>query len=180
MTPRPRARGQLTAQERTFLDALLAGFAPRLAAYVRRVYGNSQETEDIVAETFCRAAANVAALRASGRPEFYLLTVARNLCRDGYRRPQPHTLHAESQPAPARGAADPAAAAATGEERESLLQAVATLPEDLREVVVLRLSGELRFEDIAELLGIPLGTALSRMHAAVERLRERMGCVHEH
>ena len=74
----------------------------------------------------------------------------------------------------------PAAAAEEDERRRALRAAVEALPEHLREIVVLRLSGELRFEDIAELLQIPLGTALSRMHAAVERLREMLGCLHGH
>jgi DNA-directed RNA polymerase specialized sigma24 family protein len=43
----------------------------------------------------------------------------------------------------------------------------------------LRLSAGLKFEVIAELLKIPLGTALSRMHAAVERLRTELGQTHE-
>jgi DNA-directed RNA polymerase specialized sigma24 family protein len=64
------------------------------------------------------------------------------------------------------------------EEQRRLLAAVAELPQLQREVVVLRLSTELRFEDISELLRIPLGTALSRMDAAVRRLRKELGYVH--
>ena len=55
---------------------------------------------------------------------------------------------------------------------------MAELPESLREIVVLRLASGLKFEEIAELLHIPLGTALSRMHAAIQRLREMLGPGH--
>ena len=61
------------------------------------------------------------------------------------------------------------------EQSRFLRAAVAALPEKLREVVVLRLSTDLRFEEIADLLQIPLGTALSRMHAALQDLRKRLG-----
>ena len=64
------------------------------------------------------------------------------------------------------------------EERQRLLAALARLPQPQREVVVLRLSAELKFEEIAELLQIPLGTALSRMHAALRHLRKELGYAH--
>jgi RNA polymerase sigma-70 factor (ECF subfamily) len=180
MSARSRASAGLTAEDRTLVDALVAELGPRLLAYVRRVYANAQDAEDIVAETFCRAASNAAALRASGRRDLYLLTIARNLCRDGYRRQRPRAIADERLRGEPDRAAGPAAAAEEDERRRALRAAVEALPEHLREIVVLRLSGELRFEDIAELLQIPLGTALSRMHAAVERLREMLGCLHGH
>jgi RNA polymerase sigma-70 factor (ECF subfamily) len=62
---------------------------------------------------------------------------------------------------------------------DALKEAILGLPAGLREVVVLRLSTGLKFEEIANLLSIPLGTALSRMYAAIERLKTAMGCIHE-
>jgi len=66
---------------------------------------------------------------------------------------------------------------ADGEEQQRLLAAVAGLTQAQREVVVLRLSAELKFAEIADLLHVPLGTALSRMHAAVRQLRRELGYV---
>lgn len=164
------------ADDRAWLDDLVRREAPRLLAYVRRTWNDQADAEDIVAETFCRAAKSVRSLRASDRPDLYLLATARNLCRDRFRRRRPQTA--------VGGALDawPAGGAAAGDrveqgEQEALLRAaVAELPEGLREVVVLRLGAELTFEEIAEMLHVPLGTALSRMHAAVGRLRSKLGC----
>ncbi len=159
----------LTADDRAFLDRLVTTMGPRLLAYARRMQSRT-DAEDVVAETFFRAADSIAALRASPRPEFYLLSVARNLCRDQIRR---NRITRAILPAPAPVPTPPECAVAA-EDLAALRVAVDELPDRLREVVVLRLAGGLRFEDIAALLQISLGTALSRMHSAVERLKEKV------
>ena len=58
------------------------------------------------------------------------------------------------------------------EQRGELLQLVAGLPPKLRSVVVLRYYGECSFDEIAAALNIPLGTAKSRHHKALRKLRE--------
>jgi RNA polymerase sigma-70 factor (ECF subfamily) len=178
MGARSRFRRGLTADERALLTALVTEMGPRLLAYVRRAYGGN-DAEDVVAETFCRAAGNMAALRDSNRRDLYLLTVARNLCRDRFRR---RRSGAESGNGPGQPPADvgrPDDRVLQDEQVRRLREGVAALPDSLREVVVLRLSTGLRFGQIAELLHVPLGTALSRMHAAVQHLRQTLGCVHE-
>ena len=182
MSVRIHDRGPLGAGERDYLDALVREASPRLFAYVRRVFGRSDEVEDIVAETFCRAASNLAALRGGDRPMLYLLTIARNLCRDRFRRQKPVDNAAADRLAehPAQPSAS-SGGLAGNEQVERLQTAVAALPENLREIVVLRMSGDLKFEEIAELLHIPLGTApLSRMHTAMGKLRQTMSVAHEH
>lgn len=162
----------LTAEQRALLESLLEEVGPRVLAYVRKAFGRRLDAEEIVAETFARAADNIAAVARAERKDLYLLTVARNLCRDVFRRRRPELLPDEQlrdRPAAVSAPGDEHAAA---EDRQRLRDAVARLPEAQREVVALRMSAELKFEEIAELLGIPLGTALSRMNAAVRRLRK--------
>lgn len=59
-----------------------------------------------------------------------------------------------------------------GDTRDYLASAVRELPENLREVLILRVWGELSFRSIAELTGVPVPTATSRYRYALERLRE--------
>lgn len=178
MDVKPRSPAALTHADRAWLEGLIERMGPRLVAYVRRAYGRHDDHEDIVAETFLRAARNIVAIRASERPELYLLTTARNLCRDRFRRPPLKRLPDEHPESGSAGGVE-ADTLLASERREHVREAVAALPDDLREVVVLRLSTNLTFEQIAELLHIPLGTALSRMHSAVKRLRKLFGFVHE-
>jgi RNA polymerase sigma-70 factor (ECF subfamily) len=56
-----------------------------------------------------------------------------------------------------------------------LMRLVASLSEQLREVVFLRIGADLPYGEIGEILGIPEGTARSRMHNAITSLRERLG-----
>ena len=58
-----------------------------------------------------------------------------------------------------------------GDTRHFLTQAIATLPDNLREVLVLRIWGDLTFPAIAQLAQIPVATATSRYRYALERLR---------
>ena len=177
---RSRSRGALDDDERSVLDGLIRGLGPRLLAYVRRVHAHPHDAEDIVSESFCRAAGNMAALRASSRPDLYLLTIARNLCRDRYRRRRPETPATEQLASQAGTIAGPDDLAVRDEQKRALQDAVTALPEPLREIVVLRLSVGLKFEEIAELLHVPLGTALSRMHTAVARLRKTLDVTYDH
>lgn len=166
------SRQSLTPADRSQLDALVRSMGPRLLGYARRVLGSDDVAEDVVAETFCRAAENIASLRAADRPDLYLIAVVRNLCRDRWRRRQPDNLPDERLDRWADDTRAPDGAVTEVEELAALRQAVDALPPTLREIVVLRVSVGLTFEEASKLLQIPLGTALSRMHAATLKLRE--------
>lgn len=79
---------------------------------------------------------------------------------------------------PTRGAAlvsggpDPAEAALTEERRTLVVRAVAALPSDFREVVVLRDFEDRSYEEIADLLGLAVGTVKSRLHRGRAALAE--------
>lgn len=162
--------------ERDFLAEHVHTHGPRLLAYARRMLGNTHDAEDVVADAFCRAADNLDSLRATDRPDLYLLTTVRNLCRDRFRRQKPVVSVGEMMAELPGMHVDGPVDADADEQKRRLRTAVDQLPEHLREVVVLRLATDLRFEEISELLHIPLGTALSRMHSAVKWLRQRLEC----
>lgn len=170
----------LNVEERALLDRLVGSVGPALLAYAQRMCRRRDEAEDVVAEAFLRAAENVAALRACERADLYLLTIARNLCRDRQRRRRTRPSEADDA---ARGiteepdslaGADPVATVEGREAAAALRAAVDELPDPYREIVVLRFALGLKFQEIARLLDVPLGTALSRLHEAVERLRRRL------
>lgn len=163
----------LSASQREWLTRTLDAEGPRLLAYLRRVWGE-QDAEDLFEETFLRAAARVETLQAAAHPGLYLLAIARNLARDRLKRSAPGVVDWAGIDERADARPDIATLAIEDEERSRLLAAVDALPAALREVLVLRLSTELKFEEIAELLAIPLGTALTRMRNAVNELREML------
>ena len=173
-----QTRRRLRVDERALLDVLVNECGPRLLAYVRRVYGYQFDAEEIVAETFCRAAANIETLKHCERSDLYLLTIARNLCRDHFRKPPEQNMPYQSFNRPAK-ADEPLESIVHQERRNVLIAAVDNLSETQREVVALRLATDLKFEEIAGLLDVPLGTVLSRMHSAVGRLKQQLRYSHE-
>lgn len=168
---------RLPRDDRALLETLVGLMGARLLAYVRRARPGC-DAEELVAETFARAARSVAALRAAPRPDLYLLRIARNLCRDEQRRRAPKLRTSEWLDNRSRPAPTPDSAAIAGETSAMLQREVDALPEAQREIIVLRYAVGLQFDEIAECLGIPLGTALSRAHAAVARLRSRLEGIH--
>jgi RNA polymerase sigma-70 factor (ECF subfamily) len=72
------------------------------------------------------------------------------------------------------GLADPAQAAALREQRMAVRNAMAKLPGRLRDTIVLQVFHELSYQEIAQVLNIPIGTVMSRIHSAKRQLRRRL------
>ncbi len=138
------------------------------------ITGNGATAEDVAQEAFTRAwrhAGSYDARRASATT--WLLTITRNLAIDAVR-----VRHGDpADPAVLAallGAADvpgPAELAEAGTERRALIEALARLPVEQRRALVLAAIGGRTSEEVSEVEGIPLGTAKTRIRAAMHRLR---------
>ena len=93
----------------------------------------------------------------------WLFQIAVNLCRDWQRRPPLET-------ATVRERVSEEACVDRVDARIDAQRLLSQLPEEQREVVILRYYHDLRESDVAEILGVPTGTVKSRMHAAIRRL----------
>ena len=76
--------------------------------------------------------------------------------------------------APEEQAPDAAHALARTEQEAKLRDAISRLPENQRQVLILRYYSSLKFVEIAEMVGCPLNTALGRMHKAMLKLKQMM------
>ena len=70
--------------------------------------------------------------------------------------------------------ASPARAAETIERSQAVRRAVTSLPPDLRKVVVMKEFEELTFQEIADVLDVPLSTVKSRLYTALRQLQMRL------
>jgi RNA polymerase sigma-70 factor (ECF subfamily) len=96
-------------------------------------------------------------------PRAYLFGIARHVGLDALRAHRPSEEISSDAPAAAAAVEDP---------RLDLLRTtIAALPEIQREALQLKLNHELSYTEIAEVLGIPVGTVRSRLHHAVAQLR---------
>ena len=107
----------------------------------------------------------------------WLLTVVRNTCYTWLEHNRPHTpvtAFDEGKHSAADAGASPPSLALRSEDRQLLRQALEQLPPEFREVIVLRELEGFSYKDIAGITGIPLGTVMSRLARARERLQQAL------
>jgi RNA polymerase sigma-70 factor (ECF subfamily) len=149
-------------QAATPLEALYRDIGPSLLSYLRRGLADAQAAEDLLQETFCQALRRQERLSQAVSPRAWLFVIARNLAATAHRRRR------MTGPLPAEL---PAAERIEDPRLEPVRRAIVGLPDGLRETLELRLRHELTYEEIAAVLGIPVGTVRSRLHHALRRLR---------
>ncbi len=148
---------------------------------------SSPAAEEVVQETFLRVLHSAAGFMQASRFTSWLYAIARNLCIDVLRKQaqrrhpsldEPMNTEDETGTTLGERSADRRTsverAAVSTEIRERLLSAVAQLPEEQREVFLLREMSNLAFKEIAEVVGAPENTVKSRMRYALERLQEAL------
>jgi RNA polymerase sigma factor (sigma-70 family) len=150
------------------LEVLRAGFDALYQAHwaglVRLGYalcGSLPLAEDIVHDAFVRLVPSLGQVK---HPLAYLRKAVLNGVRDNYRHLQVEHRH---PPRPSLPSQLPEV-----DETRAALQA---LPPRYRDALVLRYYSDLRVEDVAEVLGCPVGTAKSLIHRGLEKLKERLG-----
>jgi RNA polymerase sigma factor (sigma-70 family) len=144
------------------------------AAYnlARWLTGDGHDAEDVVQEAYLRALQYFGGFHGEdGRA--WLLKIVRNTCCTWLQRnraPGPTTPFDEKQHGAAGADSDPEVLFQRQEDRQFLRQALEALPLEFREVLVLRELEGLSYKQIADITGLPLGTVMSRLARARERL----------
>jgi RNA polymerase sigma-70 factor (ECF subfamily) len=161
--------GQLAQFEQVILPHLDSAY--NLARWLT---GNEHDAEDVVQDAFLRATKFFVSFRGGeGRP--WLLAIVR---RAGYdwlarnRAHQPLTVFDEQVHSDQDGSVDPVRLLLKEEDREMLREAMADLPVEFREVLVLRELEGLSYKEIGAVTGIAPGTIMSRLARGRERLRD--------
>jgi RNA polymerase sigma factor (sigma-70 family) len=175
--------------DEALLSGLAAGDPDAATAFIRRfqarVYGlvltivrDEKTAEEVAQETFMRAWRHGQTYDPRrGRVATWLLTIARNLAIDVMRVKRPEPLDPELLAGKLQQAglvADPADQGAPPDEREHVRDAIGELPSEQRRALFLAAYLGRTAQEIGELEGIPLGTAKSRIRAAMLRLRESL------
>lgn len=159
---------QVQAGSEGALETLVERWRGPLFGFLHRRSGPA-DADDLFQETWLRVVRSRRRFDARLRFSTWLFQIANNLCRDRLRR---GAVAARGREVLAGG---PRAAAPEPELRLDLARRLAALPDRLREVLVLRYYRDLGEREIAALLGIPPGTVKSRLHAAVQALRQAEG-----
>jgi len=175
-----RVKTQDDPQAFALLVARWEGPIRRLCA---RMTGDAHRAEDLTQTAFARVFAARADWQPSGKFSTFLWRIALNLCHDELRKTKRRGECSLEGLEDGNGSAadlfatddlSPDAQADVRERGELVRRAMQELPAHYRAVVVLRHYEHLKFHEIAEVLGVPVGTVRSRLHNAVRLLRERL------
>ena len=180
-----------TPSDESLLAAYVAGESDRFELLVRRhsqeLYqflvrftGNAALAEDVVQETFLQVHVSAGTFDPSRRFRPWLFTIgankARDMLRSKARRPEialDDFVGTEKEQGQrfaeliSDGAPSPSEPLETEEENQVVRGLVDTMPEHLREVLILGYFHRFPYKEMADMLDIPLGTVKSRLHAAV-------------
>jgi RNA polymerase sigma-70 factor (ECF subfamily) len=162
---------KLALFEQTILPHLNAAY--NLAAWLTR---NKEDAEDVVQEAYLRAFRFFEGFHG-GDGKAWLLAIVRNTCQTWQRREKGNgsvVMFDEQTHSPELAKTNPEGMLLKKCDVGSLRECIEELPVDYREVLILRELEEMSYQEIADVVKIPLGTVMSRLSRARERLA---GCV---
>jgi len=173
------------AGDASALEILFRRYRRPVFGWLLQAMGNRAEAEDLYQEVWLRIVRGASSYTV-GSFRSWLWRIVRNGLIDHARKRQllltldEPLSDEEGSEAQVDVLADPSFVSAlekmeAEERRVQLRAAIASLSMPLREVVLLRIEGELSFQEIADLLGLKLGTVLARMHHAVRRIKLFIG-----
>jgi RNA polymerase sigma-70 factor, ECF subfamily len=183
-----------TSTDEQIVERALGGDREAFGEIVRRwerkifaltfgILGSPEDARDATQETFIAAYRNLQGFRGEARVSSWLHRIAVNQCLTRQRRARVRAETWLEDEAGGPGGerllatnehASPIKSAERSEATEAVRRAVAALPPELREVVLLKEFEEMTFQEIADALQIPLSTVKSRLYTALRQLRMRL------
>src|SRR5581483_826008 len=161
------------------LGRLYDEHAQALFAFLLNFTRNEADTRDLLQELFVKVARQPGILSGVREERSFLIRLAHNLAIDLMRRRGTRQRNYEQLAGESSGLFTPAGNPDEQEFRRALTAAHAELPPEQRAVAHLKLWEGLTFDQIAEILEIPLNTAASRYRYALDKLRERLRPLYE-
>jgi RNA polymerase sigma-70 factor (ECF subfamily) len=165
--------------EASAFDTLVRRWERKLQGAIYRLVGPGDDVRDLSQETLLKAYRGLGTFKKEARFSSWLYQIALNVCRDRMRRTRGKSyvsFDELSEVGEAAGDAGPSALELI-EARDLSRQvaaAVAALPEEQREVVVLKEYQGLTFLEIAETLDVPLSTVKTRLYRGLGQLRQQL------
>jgi len=163
------------------LAGLMERYQHRLYRYLLRIVCDPGMAEDLFQQTWLRVMQRIHKYDPQRNFEGWLFSVAHNIAIDYIRRRRPQSLNeptasGETQPDLARSTDTGALDQLLSQERADwVLDLVASLPLPFREIITLRFEEEMKLEEIATTLALPIGTVKTRLHRAMKALRQSFG-----
>ena len=165
--------------EGSAFDVLVGRWEDRIRGAAYRFLGSEEEARDVAQEAFLKAYRSLSGFKREARFSSWLYQIATNLCRDRLRRRKTRAtvsleeleeagpVMVETRP----GAHDQLLAMYMA---RAVREAVESLPEEQREVVILKEYQDLTFLEIAQALDVPVSTVKTRLYRGLGQLRRHL------
>ena len=172
------------AGDRDAYGILVERYQGRIVGHVQRMVGNREQALDVAQEAFLKAWIHLARYDSQWRFSTWLYSIASNAAIDQLRQRRQKMVYLDAPvsmddgemhrelPGPDRTAADDLEGKELAERLEA---AIAELPLEQRQLLLLRHPGGRSYEEIAEITKLPMGTVKNRIWRARQRLKERLG-----
>ena len=156
---------------------------PAIFHIVNRMVRNNEAAHDLVQETFMKAFASLSSYRSEYRFSTWLYKIAANSSIDFLRKKRIKMLSLDRQMETRDGTLEievadysyhPGRDLERKEQRFSIEEAIDSLPKKYQEVIVYRHKDDKSYEEIADLLGVPVGTVKARIFRARELLKKKL------
>lgn len=168
-------RGQTHA-----FGGLVARYQNRLFNTLVNIMGSADDALDVAQETFVNAFQKLHTFKGHSAFYSWLFRIALNAAASQQRKLRPVASidatreQTGQEPTDHHPESHPGFAMESAERQAAVRTALAELPEEYRTVLVLKEMEELKYEEIAEIVGCPIGTVRSRIHRARADLRVRL------
>lgn len=166
----PELKALARADRSEAMDLVVRKYGERLYLHAWYILHDGAEARDVVQETFIKALREPRFFDADFKVQAWLYRVTRNLCFNLVRDRRRRDRILAGRPTDHAHREDPLEAVFGGERQEEILEAVDQLTAEHREILLLRYYEDLSYNEIAERLGIKLGTVMSRLSRARDRL----------
>jgi RNA polymerase sigma-70 factor (ECF subfamily) len=161
---------RLSAGDEEALGVLIDRYGGALLHFAHRLVGDMQMAEEICQDTMLKAWQQAGSFRMDGHLKAWLFRVARNNAIDYIRRKRLPTEEFQAAHDTATEDQQPEREAERSWLNEAILDALEALPDQYREVIDMRFFQDMCYQEIAEVLKIPLGTVKSRLNYALKGL----------
>lgn len=168
------------AGDASAFDQLVVLWERKIHGAIYRVLGSEDEARDLTQEAFLKAYRGLRSFKREARFSSWLYQIAINLCRDRMRRRRGRRLVSldeldDSGPGPIVESRPSAFELVEARDMcRAVEAAMADLPEEQREVIVLKEYEDMTFLEIAEVLGEPISTVKTRLYRGLGQLREKL------
>ncbi|TVR63068.1 MAG: sigma-70 family RNA polymerase sigma factor [Spirochaetaceae bacterium] len=167
------------AGDRAACESIARIYLKRVYATAYRILRNVDDAADIAQETFIRAFASISTFDES-RPLYpWLARIAKNLALNTTRRSEYGTAELPDDDLMRGVGLSPDEAAERAEQLSSIRRAIDSLNGPFREIIVLKHFEDCSYAEIADILGIPIGTVMSRLYNARRALHDRLQRIEE-